>query len=281
VVKLRLVATVTTKIHSDAPTETMRRVLTETAGESVRYLVNPTAEYLFALTIVGNRSDELEPVRVLGRREVVRQLRQDFTVGSRMSNLVDDDLVAIREGELDDETPMLVADNSVHTLVLLEETAGSVPSRDPAFVTEVFDACDQRWAAAEPYSIRIPPLRSLRVSMTARLGDPFRDGFETALDVAETLRDRTEFHPVRAAIVVAASERLLHYDLSKWGEDSGLASTASFSRHKTDLEDENVITTEKEPVEMGRPRQRLLLTDEYRRLLEDEGLTTVIERISE
>ncbi|MFB6175911.1 MAG: DUF5821 family protein, partial [Halobaculum sp.] len=117
-------------------------------------------------------------------------------------------------------------------------------------------------------------------SIETDLGPEFERGFEASLDVAQGLRDRTKFHEVKAALVVAAHGELLHYDVSKWGEDSGLASTASFSRHKSQLEDEDVIETEKQPVEMGRPRQRLKLTEEYRQIAAEEGIEKVIARVA-
>ncbi|MFW6153464.1 MAG: hypothetical protein ACOC42_03805, partial [Halobacteriota archaeon] len=49
----------------------------------------------------------------------------------------------------------------------------------------------------------------------------------------------------------------LLYDVSKWGEDIGLASKATFSRKKSELEDAGVIDTEKEYIDVGRPRLRL------------------------
>jgi DNA-binding MarR family transcriptional regulator len=43
------------------------------------------------------------------------------------------------------------------------------------------------------------------------------------------------------------------------GEDTGVASKATFSRVKTRLEDRDLIETEKVPIDVGRPRLRLVL----------------------
>ncbi|MEZ3145111.1 DUF5821 family protein [Halobaculum sp. MBLA0143] len=273
----------TTETRSEPPVDALERVLSATDGadEQSRYLLNPTRSYVFALASTDETASLSRPLRVLGRRAVLRELRQDFLMGSRTANLVDAGAVSLREAELDHETPAVVAPDGVHALVSVEDTAGSLPTNHPEFESDARTACAELWETADQYPLRTPALSSLRRSMTDDLGQEFRDGFETALEVAASLRDRTAFHEVRAALAVAAERELLHYDVSRWGEDSGLASTASFSRHKTDLEAEGVIETEKEPVQMGRPRQRLLLTDEYRAVVEEEGLAGLVSRVME
>ena len=56
---------------------------------------------------------------------------------------------------------------------------------------------------------------------------------------------------------------MLLYDISRWGEDVGVASKATFSRAKSRLEDAALIRTEKVPIDVGRPRLRLTLPAEY------------------
>ena len=63
------------------------------------------------------------------------------------------------------------------------------------------------------------------------------------------------------SLLIAAKNEVLLYDISKWGEDVGIASKATFSRTKSRLEESGVITTEKVPIDVGRPRLRLQLGD--------------------
>jgi DNA-binding MarR family transcriptional regulator len=64
------------------------------------------------------------------------------------------------------------------------------------------------------------------------------------------------------SLLVAGKNGELLYDISKWGEDVGVASKATFSRTKTRLEDNGLLDTEKVPIDVGRPRLRLLLGDQ-------------------
>jgi predicted transcriptional regulator len=76
-------------------------------------------------------------------------------------------------------------------------------------------------------------------------------------------------------LLVAARHGEMLYDLSKWGEDTGVASKATFSRMKTHLERQGIIETEKVPIDVGRPRLRLLLGDERLREADVEKLASV------
>lgn len=61
---------------------------------------------------------------------------------------------------------------------------------------------------------------------------------------------------VTISLLVATKNDVLLYNISKWGEDVGIASKATFSRTKIRLEDLGVIDTEKVLIDIGRPRLR-------------------------
>ena len=63
-------------------------------------------------------------------------------------------------------------------------------------------------------------------------------------------------------LLAAARNEQLLYDVSRWGEEVGLASKATFSRTKTALENAGLVGTEKVPIDVGRPRLRLTLAPE-------------------
>jgi hypothetical protein len=86
--------------------------------------------------------------------------------------------------------------------------------------------------------------------------------FETVLNSLDSARgDGDGLDEVTISLLVAARNGELLYDISKWGEDVGLASKATFSRTKTRLEDNGLIDTEKVPIDVGRPRLRLMPGD--------------------
>jgi predicted transcriptional regulator len=84
---------------------------------------------------------------------------------------------------------------------------------------------------------------------------------------------------VTISLLVAARNEVLLYDISKWGEDIGIASKATFSRTKTRLEDLGLIDTEKVPIDVGRPRLRLKLGDDRLREADADQLADVAQSL--
>ena len=77
------------------------------------------------------------------------------------------------------------------------------------------------------------------------------------------------------SLLVAAKNEELLYEISKWGEEVGIASKVTFSRTKTMLEERGLIDTEKVPIEVGRPRLRLLLGGECLREADTDEFVSV------
>jgi hypothetical protein len=109
--------------------------------------------------------------------------------------------------------------------------------------------------------------------MAAEIGEAARDDFDAVLAAIDSARgDGGGLDEVTVSLLVAAKNDVLLYDISKWGEDVGIASKATFSRTKTRLEDLGVIDTEKVPIDVGRPRLRLKLGDERLEGLDADAL---------
>ncbi|MCD1296206.1 hypothetical protein CUJ83_14480 [Methanocella sp. CWC-04] len=66
---------------------------------------------------------------------------------------------------------------------------------------------------------------------------------------------------VSIALLAAAKNSELFYDVVQWGEDNGIASKATFSRRKDFLVNLNVIQEESVKTPFGRPKIRLKLNE--------------------
>jgi hypothetical protein len=265
---------------TESATEAFRDLAADLDPDTDYYFVNPHPTYLDALGIVGNESEEFPTIRVLARHESLVWLRDTFSAASRIHTLVDERTVHLRDATLDTRVPVLVGEAALFSLVVVNDVARDFYVGDSDFVAEVRAECDELLANSDTYHLRAPVIPEAMREAQERLGTRFCEGFQACFTVADSFTVPRDFQPVRATIVIAAAEGLLHYDVSKWGESVGVASTASFSRHKMALEDEGVIETDKEPVPMGRPRQRLLLTEEYQTQLEAEGIEEVLQEVA-
>ncbi|MEZ3144640.1 DUF5821 family protein [Halobaculum sp. MBLA0143] len=270
------------ELQGSDPTAVLREFLSEAAPSSVYHLVDLPWPYIASLTEAATEFDpaELPELRLLGRRETLVSLRQSFLGAARAANLVEADRLAVREREPTGDTPLIVGEERVHVPLLLDGTGAAVVATRGSFAEQAGESVASAWEGGEPFSLRTPALERIRDTMASDLGSGLKEDFDQSLARAATQRDPGDFEPVTAAVVVAAANGTLHYDLSRWGESVGLASKATFSRRKGELEDMDVITTEKVPVEMGRPRQRLHLTDEYDSKLGDHGVDELVARIA-
>jgi hypothetical protein len=115
------------------------------------------------------------------------------------------------------------------------------------------------------------------------LGEEFNSAvesdFRTVLESVEDMDDSGELDEVGLSLLVAAKHEQLLYDISKWGEDVGVASKATFSRTKTHFEEQGLLETEKVPIDVGRPRLRLLLGDERLHEADTEELASVAREL--
>src|SRR5699024_10009400 len=122
---------------------------------------------------------------------------------------------------------------------------------------------DSAWDESESYHLRTPPLSRVRETMDEAFGPDMLGDFDDVLASLDTARgDDGGLDEVTISLLVAATNEELLYDISKWGEDTGVASKATFSRTKTQLEEMGLIDTTKVPIDVGRPRLRLLLGDD-------------------
>ena len=165
-------------------------------------------------------------------------------------------------------------------LVEAGDRIAALTTEDSEFVDSARDVYDQQWDAATEFQLRTPPISRIRETLEADIGEQPRGDFDAVLGSLETARGNGDgLDEVTVSLLVAAKNEVLLYDISKWGEDVGIASKATFSRTKTKLEDNGLIATEKVPIDVGRPRLRLQLGDERLRTAAADELAEISQEL--
>ena len=218
-------------------------------------LLDPDGEAIRALT------DHLQKgqVRLLAAPAPLKRELETFRTAATLADLVAADRLTVRTTESAPRQTLLVSPESVTALVTGSDQAAGLVTGDPSFVADVHDSVDEQWAAATPHSLRTPPLSVVRETLRREVGEAAGADFDRLLETG-LLDDGID--EVAGCLLVAARNGDLFYDLSRWGEDVGLASKATFSRTKARLEEADLLGTEKVPIEVGRPRLRLHLPEE-------------------
>ncbi len=265
-------------VREDLHTTSIRDVLQEGVSEATGglLLVNPTQSTIRELVETYRKTDSLPPVRLLADEKPLKDLTEDFLIASTLADLIEDEALDVRTLASVPRHSLLVTEEFIVSLVEGEELVAGLTTRETEFVAAVHEEYERRWERASAYSLRTPPLSHIRETLESDIGEGAVEDFDRVLETLETAKGNGQgLDEVTIALLVAANNGELLYDISRWGEDIRLASKATFSRNKNQLEEAELIDTEKVPIDVGRPRLRLLLATDQ---LQGASIEEITER---
>ena len=247
------------------------------AGEEL-YVVNPDAAIIEEL--LGELEMDDEPVvKLLAADSTLKEVARDFKLASAAADLRDAGQLDLRVHEGTDNT-LLVTEESVVAVVAAGGRAAGLAADDASFIADAYEEYASVFADSETFGLRTPGITEVQESLASSLGDDTAADFDGVLASMDTARgDSDDLDEVTVSLLVAAKNRELLYDISKWGEDVGIASKATFSRTKSELEEAGLLNTEKVPIEVGRPRLRLTLGDDRLRDASAGELASVAQSV--
>ncbi|WP_411963751.1 transcriptional regulator TbsP [Haloferax sp. YSMS24] len=254
-------------------------VLTSTADEVL--VANPTADVIEGLvTVATDIGSGLPQIRLVAEESVLKTVMDDFIIASNAANLVDEGVLSMRTARDEVENTLFVTPNTVVALVGAGGKVAGLVTDDEEFVQTALDAHRSHWEDAPEFKLRTPPLSRVRETLAEDIGEETLDDFDSVLASLTSARgDGDGLDEVTISLLVAARNEVLLYDISKWGEDVGIASKATFSRTKTKLEELGLIDTEKVPIDVGRPRLRLKLGDDQLADADIDDLADAAQRL--
>jgi hypothetical protein len=245
------------ELPADCPTSDLRISVTQTVP---------------AESLVGWIEDAgVEGSRLLLSEAAAESLVDKFPLNSKLNEHLESRDLEIRTTDAE-PLPMAVVSEQSHFLgVEFADLHRFVGVQDEEFREAFVETFESEFERSDPISLSVPPWGELLNRMEEIVGPETRAQYIRLIDTAAA-NDIDAVDEVAVAIIATALGGGLQYDISKWGEEVNVASKASFSRRKTKLEDDGVITTEKVPVDVGRPRLRLRLGDRVGELSVDIGV---------
>ena len=227
-------------------------------------IVGPTRDAIHTLvTVASSHEGDLPAMKMVADESLLKDVMDDFIVASNAADLVDAGAFSMRTADESAENALLVTEDAVVSLVTAGDRVAGLVTTDEEFVAAARDTYTTQWEEASEYKLRTPPITRVRTSLEDEISPDARTDFDSVLSSLQTARgDGDGLDEVTISLLVAAKNEVLLYDISKWGEDVGIASKATFSRTKTKLEEMGLIDTEKVPIDVGRPRLRLKLGDD-------------------
>lgn len=254
--------------------ELLSAVFADTSEEI--FAVGFGAESVEALIEILADLDDPPKIRLMTEESVLKSLRSRFELASMAAGLVAAETLSLRTTHELFENALVVMEEVVISVVPTGRTVAGLVSDDGEFVDTVSERWRSVWEAGTEFGLRTPAWSRVADSLTTEFGADMEANFEAMIGAVATPRGtESALDEVEVSVLAAAKHEKMLYDVSTWGEDVGLASRATFSRVKNRLEDQGLIETEKEPIDVGRPRLRLLLGDERLREADAEELASV------
>lgn len=247
--------------------------------ESTVSLVDPRIEDFATVVVAATRVSRPPTIDILLDPTVYRRVQRWFPAAARLGDLVADDAVSVRHLDELATSPVIVTPEHVAPILRVGTICRVVPAEEPTRLSSLQTAVARLWDRGTAVDTDdLPRWSTLVASARETLGDSVAAGVETALTVADETENARDFDPTRAFVLVAAARESLLLETGGWTTETNVASRATVSRKKGELEAENVLTTEQTEISVGRPRQRLLLTDAATATLDEHGLRHVLER---
>ncbi|WP_435129647.1 transcriptional regulator TbsP [Halobaculum sp. D14] len=242
-------------------------------------VVDPSAQVVRALIdIAADRDGDLPTLDVVADERLLKDVMDDFLVAADAADLVDAGDLTLQNLDEDADNTILVGEDELYALVTAGDYVAALAADDDSFIADAHETYRDVWADADQFNLRTPALSRVRETLSDEISDEVRADFDGVLQSLEAARgDGDGLDEVTISLLVAAKNDVLLYDISKWGEDAGIASKATFSRTKTRLEDMGLIDTEKVPIDVGRPRLRLKLGDDRLRGADAGELASVAQ----
>ena len=201
-------------------------------------------------------------VRILTDSNTIGELRKQFFTTAHLEDHIEAGVVEIREQEAT-LPPLIITDDAVKTITGFPDgSKAMMETSEQSFHEATTEDFADSFETASEVSLRLPGFSTMMSTLEKSFNDAVVEDFETPLSEAKDPQSPSiSIDSVILALLVGGYHELSFYDISRWGEDSGLASKAKFSREKQQLENEGFVEIEQIPVPVGRPRHRLLLGD--------------------
>ena len=218
-------------------------------------------------------------VEWLSTSETLKQLEKDFLIATKISELTASGRLSIRtttSEETASPTVLLNTEKAVSFLPLDGTEAVEMTITDENISTQLWEKYESEWEMGIPESIDAPPYSRLLALAECKLGATASEDIDNAFTAIERRTPGQQPEPVTVGLLVGAKHNLLLRDVVEWAETSTLATQGTVSKLKQQLEQVGVVTTESENIGVGRPRQRLLLSNgNYESLAVDELVANV------
>lgn len=237
------------------------KAITETLGANdVIQISTSRSKAVTDLVVAMEQGNDLGNVELLTDGATVSNLRDDFLTSTKVAEFVSEDVLEVRSQDTTVPTLLITEDTVTAITGFPEATQTVLRTTDESFLGDASDSFTTWFENASPVRLRKPQYSTLFEELESRFDEDVLTDFKTGLHTAQDeASPQLRINPVLISLLVAAKHELQFYDISRWGENTNLASRATYSRMKNALEDAALIDNEPVRHQVGRPRHQLVL----------------------
>lgn len=249
------------------PPNSLIRELIDAWADAAPIGVAPPTEFLAnddEAEVVNQRTNHettVPTLRVVARESALDEALSEFHAATRAAGLDAIDRIVLQPLSEPATNALLVGEEKAAALVDSPNGWFAVGESDPEVATTL--RASHVPGEDEPtYRNRAPTRSEIYVAFRDRFDAELAREVLALVDATDELYREDACNQLVCPYLVGARHGVHHYDLRRAGEESGLASQATFSRIKVGLVEDGVIDTERVQRTVGRPRQRIVLGDE-------------------
>jgi hypothetical protein len=242
------------------------------AGGGEIRLINPSLSLLSAVV------DRTHPTEGGGRLTVVltpsvqAAIADRFPTAAQLADLAAADRAVTHTTSAAMEGT-LVGGAVIGTVYARDQTTALLPLDTERWGGWVDRAWQSAVAATPPTEQHHLGYHQLHASLAERVAPPVAERFDALVATARQLWPvEAAIDPTALALLATACHGGQLAEVTAWGVDSDIASRATFSRVKSQLEDAGVLETTPIPQSVGRPRLRLELRQPHREDADPDAL---------
>ncbi|MFB6185465.1 MAG: DUF5821 family protein, partial [Halobacteriaceae archaeon] len=213
----------TTAVADKGVDEVLTELLKETEG--VIQVVDPSSRAINELIQVAIEMDEPPRIQLLSEEQRLKELMEDFLIAGKAADLIEQNALSMRTMATRAGNELVITDAQVTAIISAGTAVAALTTEEDDFVAAASEYYEDVWEDAEAFTLRTPPLSRVRETLGEEIGSDVEADFSAVLDSLETARGNGNgLDEVTISLLVAAKNEELLYDISKWGEDVGIAS---------------------------------------------------------
>ena len=227
-----------------------------------------------------SKVDDPPSVRLLAGENVLKWLQEDFVLASAAAELIEAETLAVRAATEPLENTLVVTEETVVSLLTPDDDhSAALVTDDEGFVEAVRERWESAWEKSEAFDLRTPAYSRVLESLDEEFGSAVESDLDAVLETLGSTRDESVLDEVGVSLLVVARHGEMLYDVSHWGEDTGVASKATFQGRKPALKSRDCSIPRKYRSILGDHDCAYYWVDERLREADPEELPSVVRKL--